>query len=134
MYNPQEISNRIKNIAKSKNIVLKNMLSDCDLGINLISHLAKGQAITYINLAKIADYLDCSVDYLLGREETSHSINQVNTGNVGDNSNVNINKPVSSSDEKDEMTTELIKVFNTLPFCEKLDILNFVMKKRKDIF
>ncbi len=67
MYDSQSIANRIKEIAKSKNVSLKTMLSDCDLGINLISHLAKGQAITYTNLAKIADYLDCSVDYLLGR-------------------------------------------------------------------
>ena len=69
MYNSQEIANRIRNMSKSKNISLKKMLSDCGLGINLISHLAKGQAVTYINLAKIADYLDCSVDYLLGRTD-----------------------------------------------------------------
>ena len=73
MYNSQEISNRIKSFAKSKNISLKTMLSDCELGINLISHLAKGQAITYINLTKIADYLDCSVDYLLGRTDNPNA-------------------------------------------------------------
>lgn len=69
MYNSQSIANRIKSTAKSKGISLKTMLSDCELGINLISHLAKGQAVTYVNLAKIADYLDCSVDYLLGRTD-----------------------------------------------------------------
>ncbi len=73
MYDSQSIANRIKEIAKSKNVSLKTMLSDCDLGINLISHLAKGQAITYTNLAKIADYLDCSVDYLLGRTDSPTS-------------------------------------------------------------
>jgi len=45
------------------------MLHDLDVNINLISQLAKGQNITAINLAKIADYLDCSVDYLLGRTD-----------------------------------------------------------------
>ena len=50
-------------------IGLRNMLSELDLGINLISHLAKGQNITAINLARIADYLECSVDYLLGRTD-----------------------------------------------------------------
>lgn len=69
MYNSQDIANRIKATAKSKSISLKTMLSDCGLGINLISHLSKGQAVTYVNLAKIADYLDCSVDYLLGRTD-----------------------------------------------------------------
>lgn len=69
MYNNQEMSERIKIQAKNKKIPLKVMLSDLDLGINLISHLAKGQNITAINIARIADYLDCSVDYLLGRTD-----------------------------------------------------------------
>ena len=69
MYNNQQMSDRIKFQAKSKRIVLKKMLEDLGLGINLISHLAKGQNITAINLARIADYLDCSVDYLLGRTD-----------------------------------------------------------------
>lgn len=73
MYVSQEIANRIKATAKSKGISLKDMLSECELGINLISHLANGQAITYINFAKIADRLDCSVDYLLGRTDNSTS-------------------------------------------------------------
>ena len=70
MYNNQLMADRIKSQAKSKKIALKNMLSDLDLGINLISHLAKGQNITAISLARIADYLDCSVDYLLGRTDS----------------------------------------------------------------
>ena len=73
MFNSQEVSNRIKETAKSKGIALKEMLSECDLGINLISHLAKGQAVTCVNIAKIADYLDCSVDFLLGRTENPES-------------------------------------------------------------
>ena len=69
MYNNQISADRIKSQAKAKKIALKTMLSDLELGINLVSHLAKGQSITAENLARIADYLDCSVDYLLGRTE-----------------------------------------------------------------
>lgn len=69
MYINQEMANRIKSRAKIQKIAMKTMLSDLELGINLISHLAKGQNITAINLARIADYLDCSVDYLLGRTD-----------------------------------------------------------------
>ena len=69
MYNNQEMADRIKSRVKDQKIPLKNILSDLELGINLISHLAKGQNITAINLARIADYLDCSVDYLLGRTD-----------------------------------------------------------------
>lgn len=69
MNNNQEIAERIKLCAKAKKVPIKTMLADLELGINLISHLAKGQNITASNLARIADYLGCSVDYLLGRTE-----------------------------------------------------------------
>ena len=63
------MADRIKLRAKYQKIALKKMLSDLELGINLVSQLANGQNITAINLARIADYLDCSVDYLLGRTD-----------------------------------------------------------------
>ncbi len=69
MYNSQDIANRIKSLAKSKNIPMKDLLARCELGINAISHLAKGQTMAYLSIAKIADVLDCSVDYLLGRTD-----------------------------------------------------------------
>lgn len=68
MYSSQEIAVKIKQLAKEKGVSLKQMLSDCELGINFISQIANGNAITYINLSKIADYLNVSVDYLLGRD------------------------------------------------------------------
>lgn len=43
------------------------MLADLNMGINTISELSKGKQLSYLSFAKIADYLDCSVDYLLGR-------------------------------------------------------------------
>lgn len=69
MYNSQEIATRIKSTAKSKNVSLKAMLSECNLGINTISQMSKGNDMLSKNLARIADYLDCSVDYLLGRTD-----------------------------------------------------------------
>ena len=69
MYNSQTVADRIKKAAKDKNFKLKTMLSDLQLGINLISQIANGSSVTASNLSKIADYLDCSVDYLLGRTD-----------------------------------------------------------------
>lgn len=67
VYNGEDTARRIKMRAKERGVVFKNMLTELDMGINLISRLKNGQNITAVNLAKIADYLDCSVDYLLGR-------------------------------------------------------------------
>lgn len=69
MYNPQELSQRIKNIAKQKDIIIKDMLAACNLTVNTLSSLNHGKSIAYDSVAKIADYLGCSVDYLLGRTD-----------------------------------------------------------------
>ncbi len=69
MYNSHNIATIIKVTAKEKNIVIKQMLSDCELGSNTMSAMYHGKSIASDSLARIADYLDCSVDYLLGRTD-----------------------------------------------------------------
>lgn len=69
MYISQDIAQRIRARAKQQNVSIGEMLSSCELGINTISKMAKGTDILTKNFAKIADYLDCSVDYLLGRTD-----------------------------------------------------------------
>lgn len=70
MYNSTEIAIRIRDVAKSKNIKIKDMLLKCDLNKNALSSMLSGGSMPKSeNLAKIADYLDCSVDYLLGRTD-----------------------------------------------------------------
>lgn len=68
-YSCEKIAIKIKQLAKEEGTTLKTMLKDLNLGTNLVYQLSYGSSITAINLAKIADYLGCSVDYLLGRSE-----------------------------------------------------------------
>lgn len=69
MYMTQDIADRIKLRLKFKHVRAKDMLSDLNMGVNAISELAKGKQMSCIALARVADYLDCSVDYLLGRTD-----------------------------------------------------------------
>lgn len=69
MYDSQQIANRIKSRSKQQGKSLGEVLSACGLGINTVSKISKGTDILTLNFAKIADYLDCSVDYLLGRTD-----------------------------------------------------------------
>jgi len=78
MYITQEIANRIKLQAKSQKIAMKELLFNCDLNINAVSEFSKGKLLSCLSLAKIADYLDCSVDYLLGRTDNPNSHKQEN--------------------------------------------------------
>lgn len=73
MYISHNLAIKIKETAKIKNIVIKQMLIDCELGSNTMSALYHGKSIAFDSLAKIADYLDCSVDYLLGRTDNPNS-------------------------------------------------------------
>lgn len=68
MYNSQNVAKRIKELAKDKKILIKDMLTDIGLGINTMANM-KSSMPKADNLAKIADYLECSIDYLMGRTE-----------------------------------------------------------------
>ncbi len=52
-------------------------MASCQLGVNTISKMSKGTDILTLNFAKIADYLNCSVDYLLGRTEISSASSDI---------------------------------------------------------
>lgn len=69
LYNSPYVAKRIKFYAKEKDIALKDLLIACNLGSNTFSHMLHGRSMAFDSLAKIADYLDCSVDYLLGRTD-----------------------------------------------------------------
>ncbi len=70
MYNPDEVAQKIKETAKKKNILIKDMLNELGLGINTIASMTgRGSFPKGDTIARIADYLGCSVDYLLGRED-----------------------------------------------------------------
>lgn len=72
LYISNDISIRIKNLAKSKNVSMQKLLKDVELGNNTMSNM-KTSMPKADSLAKIADYLGCSVDYLLGRTDDPES-------------------------------------------------------------
>lgn len=62
-------ASRIKGLCKEKKIAIKNMLEHTDINRNFMYDLKIGQIPSADKFERIADYLDCSVDYLLGRTE-----------------------------------------------------------------
>lgn len=69
MYNSQITKERIKVSCKNKNVNMAELLEKCNLGVNAIRQINDTKGMASFSLAKIADYLGCSVDYLLGRTE-----------------------------------------------------------------
>lgn len=69
MYDTNKVVFRIKQKLNENGISATKMLSDLELGVNALYQFEKGRIMSCFSLAKIADYLECSVDYLLGRVE-----------------------------------------------------------------
>ena len=106
MYKTTETVTRIKETAKKKGIKISDMLSQCDLNVNTLSSMNnRGSWLQANSLAKIADCLGVSVDYLLGR---------TGTPNI---------------DPTDRMQTEFFKIFQKLPFEEQVALMNIAIQK-----
>lgn len=78
-----ELQERIKIIAKQRGETLKDVSRNCGLGVNA---LYQSDNLTGNALLKLAEYLECSVDYILGRtnymngEECEKLINKIIDG------------------------------------------------------
>lgn len=75
MYNSQTIAENIKTIAKSKGIQVKAMLMALNMATTTLQNMLKSMPKAD-TLAKIADYLDVSVDYLLGRQVSTPELSE----------------------------------------------------------
>lgn len=70
-YTPASVAQRIKLLAKERGISLQCLLEESGLGINTLSNMNHGRVMAFDSLARIADALECSVDFLLGRDTAS---------------------------------------------------------------
>ena len=133
MYNPQITVERITILRNEKNISLVSLNEACNLNKNTIKMSESSKnGLSAAFLFDISNYLDCSTDYLLGRTDNpniTNSISNTNTTVNGTQANVINNNQEPITEPTDEMTRELIKAFRTLPFKDKMDIMNAVMKK-----
>lgn len=105
MQSPQETANRIKTKAKENEISVSKLLTDCDLNKNSLFTMQSGGYYPRVEaIVKMADYLNCSVDYLLGRTDDP-----------------NVEK--TSAAAQDEQQRELLALFDKLPESEKMKLI-----------
>lgn len=64
------ISSRIKQLCNDKNISINSLIQECNLSKSFIYDLEKRKASPSCEkIIKIADFFNCSTDYLLGRTD-----------------------------------------------------------------
>ena len=65
-----QVANTIKLLCKQQQITINSLIQSCNLTKSLIYDMEKRDKTPSADkIEKIADYLGCSVDYLLGRTD-----------------------------------------------------------------
>ena len=113
MYDSKMIAKRIRTVIKQQGKTSSQILAVCKLGKNTISKIENGTDILTLNFAKIADSLNCSVDYLLGRTD-----------------NPNVNK--DSNNTKNENVENLIFRYNNLTNENKIKLEGCLLAIEKE--
>lgn len=132
-----QVANRIKELCKLNGSSVSKMLEVCNIRKSLIYDLEKRNASPSIEvIGQIADYLNCSVDYLLGRTDSptvsgnyingDNNVQAIRTGN-GD---MTIHAEKQLSKGIDPTTEEFIKIFCDLDFDDKFEVMQLLMQKR----
>ncbi len=124
MYKTVETVQKIKNVAREKGIKISDMLSACGLSKNALASMRAGSWASAESMAKIADYLGVSMDYLLGRakERAGHNIII-----GGDNGNFSPIACDISSPKMDELSAELLEIFAELNTRQKVEVMAYAI-------
>lgn len=65
-YNPLDVANRLRDLADLRGVPMQQVLLDCGINRNAMTHMRTSMP-SASSIAKLADRLDCSIDYLMGR-------------------------------------------------------------------
>lgn len=121
-YNAKVTADRIKKLTYKKGMTISQLNSICDISENTIKTAGKSSdGMKAKNLFMIAETLDCSVDYLLGRadEPTAYiTTGDINNSKIDNSMNVNAPVPV-----QDSTTQQFIQIFEELPIEDKVKIM-----------
>lgn len=133
MYTAQFTIARIQKIIKLRGLVQKDVLADCGLNENTLKRMSDNRGMSSFSLAKIADYLEVSVDYLLGRTDDPDTkgisnVIRINGDNARNISNINIGK--ASTEDIDEVV-EMLKSLTLVQRSEAILMIS-KMKDKKE--
>ena len=130
MNNSQQIADLIRLHLTQQRITVYKMLNDIELGKSTISNMDNGSMIKADSLGKIADYLNVSVDYLLGRTSNSQSMSN-NHLNAVDIQGYNV-QTIGGDEVIPKRDKELLQKINSLSFDDYVDIINYINSKLRN--
>lgn len=127
-YNTALTSERIKSRAKEIGMTISQLNSICELSENTIKNAGKSaEGMKAKNLFTIAEALDCSVDYLLGRSDSPKSeISIKQNDNHGLNMGIIEYSPAFSVSMQDEQQQEISKMLSDMSPRERNKLMTMI--------
>lgn len=127
MYSSKTLNDRINIMLNVRNKTKKYVLSAVGANENALNQMSDKKGLSSFTLARIADELECSVDYLLGREDEngnknfvkSNVISNVHNSNITDNNN-------TGAELADGTEKEMLEKFRGLDFSSKLKVMQLI--------
>lgn len=122
---------RLKLICDNKNLTPTKVVKDLGLSSSKVTAWKNGSNPKADIILKIADYLDCSVDYLLGREDKK-SLTVSNTGDISNSVVGSINSAVHINSEINDIGREIINVCNSLDIKSQVKVLQYAYELEEE--
>lgn len=135
-YNAVSVKKRILSLFDTRGLKPYKILPQLGLSKNTLdgSNTSMPKADT---LAIIADYLETTTDYLLGRSDIPDiNISVTQTDSIIESSQISVvNTPEKNAPTKelDKITAELLGIFQSLDFKKKVKVMNFILKESENI-
>lgn len=120
---------RITSLCDSRNESFNLAGTNSQVGKDFLNNIKKGSIPSSDKLARLADYFDCSVDYLLGRTDNPEVSPE--TYIAGQNSIQTVkSKNVTINNVSDNLSDDFMNIFNKLSTVDKIKVMSFAV----DIF
>lgn len=136
MYDSKDIADKIKRISFDNGISVSKMLSDIGLSAGTITNLNNGSMIKSDSLAKIADYLNVSVDYIMGRSSSgvvNNHCNNINGSNTINHVGTSGTVPEEAlAAHQDKLVQEMVTAVEDFSKIDKLKVLQYIYELKDE--
>lgn len=121
---------RIMFLLKENNVEQKDLAQHLGINRQTITDWKNGKTKSYQKcIEKIAEFFNVSVDYLLGRTDSSngyYSISNSHTTITGTQANV-----INNASDSDGLLREFLQAFSELSFDDKVSVMQYVKDIKK---
>ena len=124
-----ELIKKIEEEARQKNISENKILTESGVGKDLLKNLRKGQSTSIEKVVYLADYLNISIDYLLGR--TGEPINKQIINSTVKGTQIQSEIIQTQEQTKDGALKDIEDIYNNLSLDEKIKFLQAIQPFKK---